>query len=491
MLKRAVKSVLKQTFTNWELVIVDDHSNDDKTQKICERFVNKDSRIRYIRHKFNTGNHPSGKNTGTKAAQADLIAYLDDDNLFRKDHLQVLYKYLGENDIIYGDRWMIDETGWMIKRGIRKGGAIGIAMDFNALILQKANYIDTSDVLIRKKCVEKVGGWDESLKKFADWNLWVRCAKAGFKFQRVPLIITNYYVHKGCNQFKHQSGTDPLTGKPMPTFSPDACKIWADKTSFGKRAPLKVAIFTLTMDRLEYTKQMYKTMSEKAGYPFDWFVVDNGSKDGTIDWLYNNSVFCKIEDNKWVKPINEKSLKDQIRMACMANKENVGISKASNQALDMVDTLDDNYDLIIKVDNDCEFMTDDWLKTIVDLYERQQQMVVAPRVEGLRDSPGGVPRERYFYVGKHFLGMAPHLGGICVVAPSKIYKNFKWEEDDFLHGDQDYIFSQHVVSERHLLCYMENIIVEHADTTSFQEKKYPEYEANKKILKTTKYQPVK
>ena len=85
--------------------------------------------------------------------------------------------------------------------------------------------------------------------------------------------------------------------------------------------------------------------------------------------------------------------------------------------------------------------------------------------------------------------MAPHLGGICVVAPSKLYKNFRWEEDDFLHGDQDYIFSQHVASERCILCYLEDIIVEHMDTTSGQINKYPDYDANKKTLKTIKHEP--
>jgi glycosyltransferase involved in cell wall biosynthesis len=452
LLKRAVKSVLNQTFEDWELIIIDDYSK-DRTQRICERFAKKDGRIRYIRRDSNFGQHTRPKNEATRAARADLIAYLDDDNTYRRDHLQVLWKYLKDNDVVYGDRWLIDETG-------RGKDAKGISMNFKPQALYQFNYIDTSDVLIRKEAIESVGGWDESLPKFADWNLWTRMAKAGLKFQRVPIIITDYYVHRGCNQFKSQTGINPRTGRPLPTFDPAGCKIWPDKTTYGERPKQRVAIFTLTMNRLGYTKRMYESMSKTAGYGFDWFVVDNGSTDGTKKWL-------------------GKKPKELI-----ANEENVGISKGSNQALDAIG---DGYDIIIKVDNDCLFMTGDWLVDIVDLFESQRSMVVSPRVEGLRDNPGGVPRTQYVYVGDHFLGLAPHLGGICCAAPPKAYYQFRWEEDDFLHGEQDYVFSQHAIKRGYLLCYMENLIVEHMRTTAGQEKDYPLYFEQRKSLKTTRY----
>lgn len=451
-LRRAIKSVLNQTFKDWELIIMDDHSNDG-TQKLCEKFVRKDSRIRYIRRESNFGNHPRPKNEGTKAARADLIAYLDDDNEFKKDHLQVLYKYLGKNDVVYGDRWMIDKTG----RGMT---GVGVRSDFDAAKLGKFNYIDTSDVLVRKNAIEAVGGWDESLLKFADWNLWLRMCKAGFKFLHVPIIITDYTLHPGGNQFKYSNKLDNL-GRILPNFEPDACKMWAVKTLYGEAPKLKVAIFTLTMNRLEYTQRMYDSMTKRANYSFDWFVVDNGSNDGSQDWLYG-------------KP---KSL--------ISNDINFGISKASNQALEEIGN---GYDIIIKVDNDCVFLTDNWLSEIVDLYERQKRILVSPRIEGLRDSPGGVPRTQYGYVGHHFIALAPHLGGICIAAPSQIYEKFRWEEDDFLHGEQDYVFSQYAVSQNYVLAYLENIICEHTDTTSGQEIKYPEYFKNKVRLKQTRYE---
>ena len=209
-------------------------------------------------------------------------------------------------------------------------------------------------------------------------------------------------------------------------------------------------------------------MYQTAGYLFDWFIVDNNSKKETTEWLERVGGI-------------EKDRKIQIQY----NNKNFGISKASNQALEMIGK---DYDLILKVDNDCLFLSNNWLKDIVDLYERQKRIIVAPRVEGLRDNPGGVPREGYFYIGNHFLGSAPHLGGICIVAPKEVYKDFRWEEDDFLHGEQDYIFSQYALSQGHMLTYLENHIVEHMEGTSVQEKRYPEYFEQRKKLKMTRYE---
>jgi glycosyltransferase involved in cell wall biosynthesis len=461
-LKKAVDSVIAQTLKDWELIIVDDCSKNDekKLKNYFKKLTTNDSRIRTYVRSTNFGQHTRPKNEGSRMANAPYVAYLDDDNQYRRDHLQVLWTYMekwkDDVDVVYGDRWLKDQTG-------RGRDCMGIASDFNFSRLSQQNYIDTSDVLIKKEWLERVGGWDETLPKFADWNLWVRLAKAGAKFKRVPIIITDYYVHQGCNQFKFNSGVDPNTGLALPTFEPHSCMIWPDKTYYGERPELRVAIFTLTMERLDYTKRMYKSMTKNAGYKFDWFVVDNASTDGTKEWL-----------------------EGKVKVA-FANSENYGISKGSNQALDMIG---DKYDIIIKVDNDCEFLTEGWLKEIVDLFYRNKKLVVSPRVEGLRDTPGGVPRYKYIYVGEHFLGTAPHVGGICVAAEADIYKNFRWIENDFLHGEQDLTFSQHAIKTGHLLAYMENVIVEHMDSTEGQLKAHPEYEEERKIRRTKKYEKV-
>ena len=167
-LKKAIKSVQDQTFEDWELIVVDDAST-DKTPKVVEKLMKKDSRIRYIRRKENWGCHSRPKNDGILVSRADLIAYIDDDNIWLKDHLQALYNVLRNRpdlQMVYGDRWLIDESGRLPKD-------IAFASDWHPAILQVKNYIDTGDVLMRKEVLYKLGGWEEKIKKFADWNLWV------------------------------------------------------------------------------------------------------------------------------------------------------------------------------------------------------------------------------------------------------------------------------------------------------------------------------
>ena len=105
LLKRAIKSVQRQTFKDYELIIIDDGSTDG-TQDFC-----KDIDATYIRLEKNSGNPSVPRNIGTKIAKYPLIAYLDDDNEFLDNHLEVLYNGLDDNDIVYGDREIVDDIG--------------------------------------------------------------------------------------------------------------------------------------------------------------------------------------------------------------------------------------------------------------------------------------------------------------------------------------------------------------------------------------------
>lgn len=466
-LPRAIKSVLNQTYKNWELLIADDCSTDD-TEKVVRQFSKKNKRIIYYKTKKQSGGYLGvPRNEIMKAATGDWLAFLDSDNAYRKDHLQVLYKAMekvADNDNyagVYGDRLIVDETG-------ERPSVPGICGEWSVRRLLFQNYIDTSDVLIKRSVFEAVGGWDESLRKFADWNLWTRIGKAGYKMVRVPIIITDYYVHEGMNQLATN-----LTIKDL--FDPMNCHIWPVKTIYGKEPELKVAIYTLVKDRLEYTKKTFKTMEKLAGYPFSHYVVDNGSGKETAEWLKEH-----IGTSKYAKYL-------------IRNKKNVGISKGSNQALDKIG---DKYDLIMKVDNDCAFKTKDWLKRIVECYNIVRTYALSPYVEGLIDHPGGVPRTRidganlppYGHIGKELVGFVQHLGGISIIAPSKVYKNFRWKENDFYHGIQDLEFSRHCLNSGYALSYLENIKVEHIDSEIGQRKKYKDYFKEKdEVLKTTKY----
>lgn len=452
-LQRALDSVFTQTFKDFEVIVVDDGSTDG-TEELCKSY---DVQYKKITH-FGKDTRP--KNEGIKLAKGEYIAFLDDDNLWRPDHLQVLVNELDRNPevaLVYGDRWLTDEDGEIPSQ-------LGVCSDYNPFLLMQRNYIDTSDVLVRKEALFNVGGFDETQKKYVDWNLWVRLNKYGYDFKRVPLVITDYHLHsksksKTVLTDREQEHFD-ATGQSIIAPDWDAIDCEIELPYLKEVKEPRVAIFTITYDRLDYTKACFEALARTSGYKYDHFVIDNGSSDGTQSWLMTYS---------------EKGLH---------LGENKGISVASNKALDLIG---DDYDIVIKLDNDCLMLNQGWLAAMVKVWKSNHRLALSCYVQGLKDNPGGSPRVVYGKIAGELIGMTRHLGGICHFVDAKAYKNWRWDETSFLHGVQDVEFSQYLTSIGYQMGYLENWFCEHMDGTEGQHEKYPDYFERRKKEKTTRY----
>ena len=447
-LKRAIKSVEEQTFKDWELIIADDGSTDG-TQKWASSL--KSERIKYLRVEH-FGSDTKPKNEGIKIASGKYVCFLDDDNEYRKDALMVLYNAIKDEKepvLVYGMRMVVDDTK-------QYAPAIGKTSEPNYQYLFLRNYIDFGEMITQRENIIAVGGIDESLKKFVDWNLWVRMVKNGVKLKKVNAIIQEYHMHSEMKSVKVK--TPIVNGLFEPTFDPANCEVNVGYLR-EKRKP-KVAVYTLTWNRLNLTKQMWKALKENTKYPFDWFVVDQASTDGTADWLKG-----KVKEY-------------------LVNNNNVGISKGSNQAV--AEILKGDYDIVFKIDNDTIMKTDSWLERIVDVWERNKMLALSPYIEGLRDNPGGAPRIGYTTIGKEYLGITRHLGGCFIGVSRRAYEGWKWNEKTFLHGVQDLEFSKHLLENRYMLAYLEGIRAEH--NTQEQEERLKDYFEQRAKAKQTKYE---
>lgn len=232
------------------------------------------------------------------------------------------------------------------------------------------------------------------------------------------------------------------------------------------RSP-RVAIFTVTMNRLDYTARTFDSLRRSTDIAFDHFVVDNGSTDGTKEYLKENS--------------------ERFRQVVL-NDGNTGLTNAWNSALDMIG---DNYDFIIKVDNDCEFLDDGWLETLLDVSsEYGDRIILSPRVEGLMGRhriEGGHERTHWVQGAAHTLGLTNHVGGICLFAPHSAYDGFRFGRTP-MHGNIDLRFSMHVQLDLgYQLGYVEDVRVLHMDRTAGQMVRYPEYWADRPQQSSTVY----
>jgi glycosyltransferase involved in cell wall biosynthesis len=200
LLSRAIRSVLNQTYRNFELIIVDDGSTDN-TKQIVGEYQKKDKRIIYIWEK-NSGGPAKPKNTGIQNSKGKYIAFLDDDDewLSKKLEKQIkLFKisdknlgFIGCNAIIINelDKKICDCHKVMNKKNKRA---------FNSLL--EDNIIHSaSSIIVKKKVLNNVGFFDENFKYADDWDLWLRISKF-YAFSSIPDNLYKYRVH-GKNTMK-------------------------------------------------------------------------------------------------------------------------------------------------------------------------------------------------------------------------------------------------------------------------------------------------
>jgi glycosyltransferase involved in cell wall biosynthesis len=188
---QALDSVLRQTFTDWELVIVDDGSTDATAQRI-EPYLQLPS-IRYIRQK-NRGSG-SARNRALSVAKGRYVALLDHDDLWLPDKLLMQMDLLATQPdvkLVHGNIRFIDGEGVeFIPAALYVTDAAGRC--FDTLFL--GNSIAVSTVLLDRVCLEGVGGFDEGLLYAEDYHLWMRMAKR-YQVGHVDEYLALYRKHE-------------------------------------------------------------------------------------------------------------------------------------------------------------------------------------------------------------------------------------------------------------------------------------------------------
>jgi glycosyltransferase involved in cell wall biosynthesis len=192
-ISRTLRSVLAQSHRALEAIVVDDGSRDD-TQAIVETIMDEDSRVTLVQSR-NRGGASAARNIAIAHSKGALIAPIDADDIWRPDKLtrQLAKMQAGGPNVGLVYCWSrgIDENDRII---LPAWNNVGVRGNVLKELIVRGVVGNGSTPLIRRRCIEAVGGYDESMALNEDWKLYTELA-AVCEFDFVPEFLTGYRLH--------------------------------------------------------------------------------------------------------------------------------------------------------------------------------------------------------------------------------------------------------------------------------------------------------
>jgi glycosyltransferase involved in cell wall biosynthesis len=183
-LEICVKSILNQTYTDLEVIIVDDAST-DRTVEIAHQLVKSDHRVRCLRHSSNL-KAQAARNTGIKSAKGNWIAFLDSDDQWLPDSLELRFNLANSANVkvVYSECYVIrpdsPQEHW---------GMVPLSGNIYRHILQQPGPMFQS-LLVAREALERIGFLDESIMTYQEWETSIRLSKHyEFAFVETPTFI--------------------------------------------------------------------------------------------------------------------------------------------------------------------------------------------------------------------------------------------------------------------------------------------------------------
>lgn len=188
-LAKAIESILNQSYTNFELIIINDGSKDNSKQVITSF---KDNRIRFI-DQSNKGLAPT-LNIAASFCTGEYIARMDQDDISYPDRFLIQSTFLQTHpaiSVISSAVNYIDESGNYLGRSFPVTHPVII----KKYLLYKGSVVCHPCVMMRKKDLENVGGYSELVGgRFTDYHLWVKFVRRGYKIQNLSQILLQYRI---------------------------------------------------------------------------------------------------------------------------------------------------------------------------------------------------------------------------------------------------------------------------------------------------------
>ncbi len=186
VLEQAILSVCSQTYTHWELCLVNGNPANENVQKLLERYAAENPKVRLGFLPDNRG-ISGNSNACLELAQGDFVAFLDHDDTIAPFALFEVASYLNQHpdcDLLYSDHDILDATTGERKAPLFKPG-------WSPDIMLSSNYI-THLTVVRRQLVQALGGFDSQTDGAQDWDLFLRVAEQTQHIGHIPKVLYHW-----------------------------------------------------------------------------------------------------------------------------------------------------------------------------------------------------------------------------------------------------------------------------------------------------------
>jgi glycosyltransferase involved in cell wall biosynthesis len=211
----AINSVLAQSYTDYEIIIVDDGSIDD-TKQVVGKFG---SFLKYI---FQSNKGLAGsRNTGIREANGDYVAFLDSDDKWCPEFLTTMVSLASEHPdatVLYCGASYIDTNGRVLPQPSTIS-YIPPAKMYKSLL--RSNMLIPSSILIKRSSAIVAGLFDISFRRLQDWEFWLRLSKAGHIFMGANTCMVHYRLHNNNLSWDTAGGNEAIIALAQKHFGFD------------------------------------------------------------------------------------------------------------------------------------------------------------------------------------------------------------------------------------------------------------------------------
>jgi GT2 family glycosyltransferase len=345
-LARAIASVKRQAYENWELCLVDDGSNRADTVDFLKTIRHPNIRVEVLASNQGIAR---ASNRAIQSATGDYIGLMDHDDEITPDALFEVVKAINSSDpdLIYSDEDKLDADGNRRFPFFKP--------DWSPDLLRSQNYICHFTV-IRKSIIEAVGGFKDGYDGAQDHDLFLRISEVTRKIHHIPKVLyswreidTSTAANPESKPHAHTAGIQAVDGHLKRAYSPNAVSSQCSHTFVqDTRYPLKgspmVSIIIPTMDGLTLLKDCVDSILRNSEYiAYEIIILNNNSaRRETFDWFRH---ITQAHDNVRVLEANYPF--------CWSKLNNQGMAAAKG-------------DVYIFLNNDTQVISRDWIERLAE-----------------------------------------------------------------------------------------------------------------------------